>query len=147
MRRWKRQRFRRHPGAEESLACAVGFPAMVRVVWRQQTSVHELLSTRRSWLKAGVAFREPASMPGLWRYADHTRRSPDAQLQPETTGTCCLEPLLFFGGSLNIAWEKVLDLFCISVIRCIVLHAWWKTRCSAIAEKPRCRVLYSFRQK
>jgi len=31
----------------------------------------------------------------------------------------------------------------------VVLHfaAEWKTRCSAIAERPRCRVRYSFRKK
>jgi len=29
----------------------------------------------------------------------------------------------------------------------LLINYLWKTRCSAIAERPRCRMRYSFRQK
>jgi len=51
-------------------------------------------------------------------------------------------------------WQKnrcsLFEIFFVNfwvIIFCPVFVQWTETRCSAIAERPRCRVRYSIRQK
>ena len=96
-----------------------------------------------------VSAQTGATIPGWWRCAGHLGG------EPTSPSICCVR-LPRCHWDKNNTWQKELrshwssnleQSSCLSATPLAVTAVIWTTRCSAIAERPRCRVRYSFRQK